>query len=254
MAGKEERISYFEFQAEIGLTKHIGGITATRELIKLCRIKRGSKVLEVGCGVGLTSVYLAEKGCMVTGVDISKGMIRKAKEKAEQKKVKVEFIVADAHKLPFRNNVFDAVICESVMAFIPDKKKAMKEFARVTKPGGYVGITEVAWIKEPPAEMKKKMSDFSGGELRTSEEWKKLLVDARLKNVVARTHKLNMLNEAWDQIRRWDIVEYMKVHYRTWKGIFTKASYRRFIMDALKLPWNVADYWGYGVYAGRKAG
>lgn len=249
---KGERISYFEFQAEIGLTKHIGGITATNELIKLCKIKKGTRVLEVGCGIGLTSVYLAEKGCRVTGVDISKGMIRKAKEKAEQKKMKVEFLVADAQKLPFKNNAFDAVICESVMAFIPDKKKAMKEFVRVTKPGGYVGITEVAWIKEPPPEMKKKMSDFAGSELRTSEGWKKLFRDAELKNIAARTHKLSMLNEAWDQIRRWDIIEYLKVHYRTWKGIFTRPSYRRFVMDALKLPWNIIDYWGYGVYAGIK--
>ncbi len=249
---KEERISYFEFQAEIGLTKHIGGITATNELIKLCRIKKGSKVLEVGCGIGLTSVYLAKKGCMVTGVDISKAMIRKAKEKAEQKKVKVEFMVADAQKLPFRKNVFDAVICESVMAFVPDNKKAMKEFARVAKPGGYVGITEVAWVKEPPAEMRKKMQDFAGSELRTPGGWKKLFRDAGLKSIVARTHKLNMVNEAWDEIRRWDILEYLKVHYRTWKGIFTRPSYRRFIRDALKLPWSIKDYWGYGVYAGRK--
>ncbi len=248
-----DRISYFEFQAEVGLTKHIGGIKATSELVKLCKIRKGNKVLEVGCGVGLTSVYLAKKGCKVTGIDISKGMIRKAKERAEKKKVKIEFLVADAQKLPFGNSVFDAVICESVMAFIPDKKRAMKEFARVVKRGGHVGITEVAWIKEPPAEMKKKMNDFAGSELHTPEGWKKLFMDAGLKNVVARTHKLNMLNEAWDQIRRWDIIEYMKVHYRTWKGIFTKASYRRFMMDALKLPWSIKDYWGYGIYAGKKS-
>jgi len=248
-----KKISYFEFQAEVGLTKHIGGITATNELIRLCKIKKGSKVLEVGCGVGLTSAYLAEKGCKVTGIDISKGMIRKAKERAEKKKLKIEFLVADAQKLPFKNNAFDAVICESVMAFVPNKKKAMKEFVRVTRSGGYVGITEVAWIKEPPAEMRKKMVDFAGSELRAPEGWKKLFVDAGLKNVVARTYKLNMLNEAWDQIRRWDIFEYMKVHYRVWKGIFTKSSYRRFIRDVLKLPWSMTDYWGYGVYAGKKS-
>ncbi len=250
-----ERISYFEFQAEVGLTKHMGGIKTTEELAGLCHLKEGKHVLEVGCGVGLTSVYFAKKyGCKVVGIDLSEGMIEKAKERAEREGVadKTEFRTADAQELPFEDNTFDAVILESVMAFIPDKKKAMKEFVRVTRPGGYVGITEVAWIKEPPAEMKKKMLDFAGSELLTPEGWKQILVDAGLDNIVARMYKLSMKNEAWDQIRRWEPVEYLKVHYRVWKGIFTRASYRRFIRDALGLPWSITEYWGYGIYAGKK--
>ena len=46
---------YFEFQAEIGFTKHMGGLKATKELIELCHIDKGKYVLEVGCGVGKTS-------------------------------------------------------------------------------------------------------------------------------------------------------------------------------------------------------
>lgn len=256
MGKKEpERISYFEFQAEIGLTKHIGGTRATDELIKSCHIKKDSYILEIGCGVGLTPVYLAKKyGCRIMAVDLSKEMIEKAKERVEKEGVadKIEFKVADAQKLPFKNNVFDAVILESVMAFIPDKKKAVKEFMRVVKTGGCIGFTEVAWIKEPPADMEKKMNDFAGGELLNPEEWKQLLVDAGLKDIVAKTYKLNMMDEAWDELRRWDILEYLKVQYRAWSGLITKPSYRRFIMDALKLPFDVVNYWGYGIYAGKK--
>ena len=250
------KFSYFEFQAEVGLTKHIGGMRVTNELVELCKIKKDSKILEIGCGVGLTSAYLAKKfGCTVTGIDISEGMIGNAKKTAEREGVadKTKFMVGDAQKLPFRDNAFDVVIAESVMAFIPERNKAMNEFVRVIRPGGYVGITEVAWTKEPPPEMKKKMADFAGSKMLAPGGWKKLFIDAGLDVVAAKTYKLRIKEEAWEEIRRWSLVEYLKVQYRVWKGIFTKPSYRRFIMDALKLPWKMIDYWGYGVYVGKKS-
>ena len=256
MKKEPEKISYFEFQAEIGLTKHIGGAKATDELVKSCHIAKDSYILEIGCGVGLTPVYLAKKyGCRIMAVDLSKQMIEKAKKRAEEKNVsdKIEFKVADAQKLPFKDNTFDAVILESVMAFIPDKKKAMKEFMRVAKKGGYIGFTEVAWVEKPPADMEKKMNDFAGSKLLSPAEWKQVLVDAGLSDIVAKTYKLNMMDEAWDELRRWDIAEYLKVQYRAWSGLITKPSYRRFVMDALKLPLSVIKYWGYGIYAGKKS-
>lgn len=258
MAKKKEpeRISYFEFLAEIGATKHIGGIRVTEELAGLCHIKEGGKyVLEVGCGIGLTSAFLAKKyGCRIVGIDLSRKMIERARENAKREGVadKTEFVVGDAQKLPFKKNTFDAVICESVMIFIPDKKKAVKEFIRVTKPGGYVGLEEVAWINKPSKKIKERLDGFFGSEIMTPGGWKKLLADSGLENIVARTRKQNMLNEVFDQMGRWNIIEYFKVHYRFWAGFITKPSYRRFIWDALKLPWNLMDYWGYGIYAGRK--
>lgn len=68
----KETPGFFDFAAEVGLTKHIGGVAATEMLIDLCHIGKGSKVLDVGCGVGVTACYLAKKwGCSVVGVDIS---------------------------------------------------------------------------------------------------------------------------------------------------------------------------------------
>ena len=250
----KDKISYFEFQAEIGVTKHIGGVRATDELMELCHIKKGSYVLEVGCGVGLTTAYLAKKGCKVVGIDLSEKMIEKAREKAKRKGLedKIEFLVADAQKLPFKDNTFDAVISESVYVFIPDRKKAMKEFNRVIKKGGYVGITEVSWIKEPPPELRKQIRDFVQSDIPSTDEWKKLLKDAGLKEIVGRTYKLNMKDEFFDQIRRWDIVEYLRVLGLFLKGMIQKPSYRRFIMDSLKLSPRLIKYWGWGVYSGKK--
>jgi ubiquinone/menaquinone biosynthesis C-methylase UbiE len=145
-------LEYFEFIAEMGLTKHGGSMQATRQLVELCRIGEDSYVLDVGCGVGATPAYLAmEAGCRVMGVDLLEKMVEQSRERAKSDGIedRTEFRAADARDLPFEDNLFDAVISESVNAFLDDKEKAMREYVRVTKPGGYVGTTEAfggAWL------------------------------------------------------------------------------------------------------------
>ena len=138
--------TFFDFAAEVGLTKHIGGLEATEALLELCHISKGKYVLDVGCGAGVTPVFIAKRyGCKVIGIDISEGMVEKSKERAKRERVtdRVKFRVADAQDLPFDDNIFDAVITESVTAFPEDKQKAVNEYVRVTKPGGYIGLNEL---------------------------------------------------------------------------------------------------------------
>ncbi|MCX6010147.1 MAG: class I SAM-dependent methyltransferase, partial [Chloroflexi bacterium] len=133
--------SYFEVQAYWGMTKHMGGLKATEQLVELCHINQDKYVLVVGCGVGVTPCYLAKRyGCRVVGVDLSEKMVDRSKEGAKRKGVenRVEFRIADAQNLPFEDVTFDAVICESVNAFIENKPRALSEYVRVIKPGGYV--------------------------------------------------------------------------------------------------------------------
>lgn len=54
----------------------------------------------------------------------------------------MEFHVADAQNLPFDDNQFDVVICESVNAFVPNRAKAASEYVRVIKSGGFLGMSE----------------------------------------------------------------------------------------------------------------
>ncbi len=56
--GQEQ--TFFDFAAEVGLTKHLGGMRATEELVELCHIGQGRFVLDVGCGAGVTPCYLAK--------------------------------------------------------------------------------------------------------------------------------------------------------------------------------------------------
>ena len=62
---------YFDMQAELGYTKHIGGSEATRELLKMCQVAADKTVLNVGCGAGTITTFIVQNyGCHVAGVDI----------------------------------------------------------------------------------------------------------------------------------------------------------------------------------------
>ena len=86
---------FFDFAAEVGLTKYIGGIAATNALTELCHIGKGSYVLDVGCGVGATPCWLAQSvGCRVVGVDIMEKMVASSRERARRERLaeRVEFM------------------------------------------------------------------------------------------------------------------------------------------------------------------
>ncbi|KYC46009.1 MAG: tRNA (uracil(54)-C(5))-methyltransferase [Candidatus Methanofastidiosum methylothiophilum] len=74
---------------------------------------KSMKILDIGCGTGRHSIELAKRGYKVTGIDLSECMLERAKEKAKESNVKVDFIKADARELKFENQ-FDLalMICE----------------------------------------------------------------------------------------------------------------------------------------------
>lgn len=77
---------YLDMQAYVGITKHNGGRAATNELLSLCHIDTAHEVLNVGCGIGVTSAYLARKyACRVAGVDISERMIAWSRKRARRR-------------------------------------------------------------------------------------------------------------------------------------------------------------------------
>ena len=125
----QPEFSFFGVQAYLGETNHLGGLKATEELVELCHIDNSKYLLDVGCGVGITACYLAERhGCRVVGVDISDSMIAWAQKRAKREGVgdRLEFRTADAQNLPFGDALFDAVVCESVTVFL-DKQRAVSE-------------------------------------------------------------------------------------------------------------------------------
>ncbi|MEJ2353055.1 MAG: methyltransferase domain-containing protein, partial [Anaerolineales bacterium] len=76
--------------------------------------------------------------------------------------------------LPFKADRFDVVFTESVLIFVEDNTRAIRECVRVTKPGGHVGLNEGVWIKQQPPEMVGRVKDALGSFIPTSEAWQVL--------------------------------------------------------------------------------
>jgi ubiquinone/menaquinone biosynthesis C-methylase UbiE len=196
----------------------------------------------------------------VVGVDILEGMVERSKERAKREGVmdRVEFRVADAQDLPFEDELFDAVITESVTAFPEDKQKAVNEYVRVTKPGGYVGLNESTWLKvPPPPELVAWASQDLGANIKplTSSEWVGLLETAGLREIVVKTYEVNVQDESKGIIRRYGCGGILGVLFRMLSLYARSPAYRKFVKEARKdgiTPKNLDEYFGYGLYVGRK--
>jgi arsenite methyltransferase len=257
----ENQPTFFDFAAEVGLTKHIGGLEATEVLAELCHLGPSQYILDVGCGVGVTPCFLAKRyGCWVVGVDISAKMVERSRERARSAKVagRVEFRAADAQDLPFADAVFDAVITESVTSFPADKQKAVNEYARVTKPGGYVGLNESVWRKvPPPPEVLAWVAQDVEANVQplTAEAWAALLQGAGLKAITVRTHAVDTQDEARGIVRRYGWGGMLCVLGRMLLLYARSPHYRRFVKGVRAgglIPENLQDHFGYGLFVGQK--
>jgi arsenite methyltransferase len=249
---------YFAMLAEMDYTKHLGGQQSTDELIEMCHITEDSYVLDIGCGVGVTPCHIAKTfGSRVVGVDLREAMVQRARERAEREGVgeRTEFRVADAQELPFDDETFDVVICESVLAFLSGREKAMGEFVRVAKPSGTVGINESTWIKEPPPELRAQVTrSFEGHlEVQSPEEWRELLGSSGLKDIAAKTSPIAAGSEISSRLRRLGGVKGVaRIMARMPSVLIKRPVYRSFVKDAFSMPKELFSYWGYGIYVGKR--
>jgi ubiquinone/menaquinone biosynthesis C-methylase UbiE len=95
----------------------------------------GKRVLEVACGTGRFTVMLAERGADIVGVDISEAMLEQGRTKAHAAGVDdaLDFMQADASRLPFPDNHFDSVFAMRFFHLAPDPAAFMAELRRVSK-------------------------------------------------------------------------------------------------------------------------
>jgi arsenite methyltransferase len=143
----ENLSSYLRLIQKTGATRHPGGFSATDTLLKHAELTKHSRLLDVGCGAGHTSAYIAKNyHCLVTGVDISPDALHLLQSFYQHEPFfkRMIFQEADATNLPFADGFFDVVLCESVLFFIKDKKLVLKEMARVVKSGGFLAVNEIS--------------------------------------------------------------------------------------------------------------
>jgi len=125
---------------------HIGGRSATEHALSKISLLPGQHVLDVGSGVGGAARYMAEKfGCRVTGVDLTLDFVEAARTLTRMVGLsdRVDFQVASALAMPFRDAMFDAAITLHVAMNIRDRPGLYREVARVLKSGAVFLIYDV---------------------------------------------------------------------------------------------------------------
>ncbi len=115
------------------------------QLIQKSGLHRGSKVLDVGCGIGGTAIYLAEHlDCDVTGITISPVQVDMARKAVEGLTNKPSFLLADANDLNL-NGSFDIIWAVEVLNHIPNRSRFFENACRLLKEGGKICMA--AWLR-----------------------------------------------------------------------------------------------------------
>jgi arsenite methyltransferase len=132
----------------------------------LGRLEPGERVLDLGCGAGTDSLVAAQmvgpRG-HVTGIDMTPEMLGKARAAAaEMEAPNVDFVEAEAERLPFADESFDVVISNGVIDLIPDKDAVFSELHRVLVPGGRLQIADVTIQNPVSAEGRRNIDLWTG--------------------------------------------------------------------------------------------
>jgi len=126
---------------------HSGGRNATVRLAQLAQIDGSQRVLDVGCGIGGPSRYLASKfGCQVTGLDLTPEFVALAGMLAQRTRLadKVSYRQGNALDLPFPDASFDVVWSQNAAMNIADRNRLYGEMHRVLRPSGRLALQDVA--------------------------------------------------------------------------------------------------------------
>jgi len=140
---KFEKLEWIGWQERAALydrtTLKMTGSTIPR-LIELIKPHAKDHILDVCCGTGAVAKHLFPSGANVSGIDFAPDMIEQATVSVRT----ARFVTGDAQNLPFEDGTFDAVLTNFGHYHLPDPDKAIREAARVLKPGGRYGFT--TWV------------------------------------------------------------------------------------------------------------
>ena len=155
----------------------------------LASLREGETVLDLGSGAGLDCFLAADKvgrTGRVIGVDMTAEMVERARENARKGNYRnVEFRLGEIENLPVADKSVDVVISNCVINLSPDKRRVFDEAYRVLRPGGRVMVSDIALLKELPAEVRKSIPAYVGcvGGASIKEEYLATMEAAGFKDV-----------------------------------------------------------------------
>jgi ubiquinone/menaquinone biosynthesis C-methylase UbiE len=179
-------LNYIDFLAKFGVGgAHPGGIPLTKNILSGENITNKSRISDAGCGTGQTAAYLYQQyKAMVVGLEINPIMIDKARRRFQSLNLPIQLIPGSVEKLPFKDNSFDFILSESVLAFV-NKPTALREFYRVLKKGGRFIANEMTInTKLSQDEEAEIMKFYALDSLLMEDDWRKLLEKTGFQDIV----------------------------------------------------------------------
>lgn len=247
---------YFYIQSRVGITKHINGLAGTKELSNLCHIGKDSYVLVIGSGNGHSACKIVQLyDCNVMGIDFLPEMVELAKDWAKRRNLidNVSFKVGDAMNLPFKSNTFDAVISESVTAFLPDKKKGLKEYYRVLKKGGYVGLSEITWSENVPDKyIQFAKKTLGGADPLDFNGWKKLMGEQL---VYSKSTPVSKFHQGIEEMKMDGIYAFIPMYKMLKLYVFDnkfRKAVHQLVKNIIGMPKGFFKNMQSGIYIGKK--
>ena len=181
------------------------------------------EILDMGCGFGLSSIYMAKRGHRVTGMDITPEMIETAKRKAKVEKLDdISFLVGGFDEMPelLGHTKYDWIFCHNVLGYVEDVYETLDKLTNRLKPGGFISII----THNPAANVLKKAiteSQFSQAEnaIHQAEEYNPLI-------------RTNVKQYNWSTFSEW--FAQLNLEFSSYYGIRSVYDYLKNENAALK--------------------
>ncbi len=180
----------------------------------------GSLILDVAAGNGNATLAFARRWCNVISTDFVEAVLDSGKRRAEAEELDVQFQVADAQNLPFKDDSFDGVVSTFGVMFAPDQPKSASEIARVCKSGGKIALanwTHSSFVGRLCPTIGKHMSASSG--FRAPANWGDPDWIQKHFSPIAKSIDINMRSYTF---RFYSPEQYLEF-FRTYYGLTKKA-------------------------------
>ncbi|WP_226666679.1 class I SAM-dependent methyltransferase [Metabacillus litoralis] len=165
-------MNYLQMLSYLGIGgAHPGGLSLTKAIFELENLPPFTTILDAGCGTGQTTNFLHQLGYEVTGLDHDLRMIETARKRNIDQKNEITYLHESLSNTSIASNVFDLILCESVLSFTI-LKDSLYEIKRIMKEDGKMIAIEIIKNETLTNDEETELLDFYGfSSILTIEEW-----------------------------------------------------------------------------------
>ncbi|MEN9258432.1 MAG: bifunctional 2-polyprenyl-6-hydroxyphenol methylase/3-demethylubiquinol 3-O-methyltransferase UbiG [Gloeomargarita sp. SRBZ-1_bins_9] len=196
---------------------------------------RGVRVLDVGCGGGLTCEFLAQRGAIVSGVDPSDPSIAIAREHARHQGLAIDYRVGGGEDLPYPDATFQVVVCVDVLEHVQDVAQVVRECSRVLQPGGLFFFDTINRTWESQVVMIWLLEDVLRQIPQGIHDWGKFITPDELTRFLQQAGFQNILYRGFDVTNGGDWLALGQLLFWGLRGAARRGALRVQINDHLRL-------------------